>query len=100
MEIDIDDEIENVKSNYENELKSLNEYAKQITINVCQEDFRKVNERYSKKGSFLRKKLGYYLRMKTGHLLLISIFPALLRVNQQNKEVLFNCVSFNVLKED
>jgi len=49
MEIDIEDEIENVKSNYENELKSLNEYAKQITINVCQEDFRKVDERYSKK---------------------------------------------------
>jgi hypothetical protein len=49
MEIDIDDEIENVKSSYENELKCLNEYAKQITINVCQEDFRKVDERYSKK---------------------------------------------------
>jgi len=49
MEIDIEDEIENVKSNYENELKSLNEYAKQITINVCQEDFRNVDERYSKK---------------------------------------------------
>ncbi|CAF3625422.1 unnamed protein product [Rotaria sordida] len=34
MEIDIDDEIENVKINYEKELKFLNEYAKQLTFTV------------------------------------------------------------------
>ncbi|CAF4226817.1 unnamed protein product, partial [Adineta steineri] len=34
MEIDIDDEIQNVKTNYENELKFLNEYVKRLTINV------------------------------------------------------------------
>lgn len=35
MEIDIDDEIENVKINYENELNLLNEYTKELTLNVC-----------------------------------------------------------------
>jgi hypothetical protein len=35
MEKDTDDEIENVKINYENELKFLNQYSKQLTINVC-----------------------------------------------------------------
>ncbi|CAF4823967.1 unnamed protein product [Rotaria magnacalcarata] len=34
MEIDIDDEIESVKINYEKELNLLNDYAKRLTLNV------------------------------------------------------------------
>ncbi|CAM4866513.1 unnamed protein product [Rotaria socialis] len=34
MEIDIDDEIESVKINYEKELNFLNDYAKRLTLNV------------------------------------------------------------------
>ncbi|CAF5217884.1 unnamed protein product [Rotaria magnacalcarata] len=40
MEIDIDDEIESVKINYEKELNLLNDYAKRLTLNVSYEDFR------------------------------------------------------------
>ncbi len=35
IENDIDDEIENVKINYENQFKFLNNYEKQLTITVC-----------------------------------------------------------------
>jgi hypothetical protein len=35
MEGDIDDEIENVKINYDNQLKFLNEYEKRLEITVC-----------------------------------------------------------------
>jgi len=35
MEGEIDDEIENVKINYDNQLKFLNEYEKQLAISVC-----------------------------------------------------------------
>ena len=38
LEIDIDDEIENIKINYNNELKFLDEYAKRLTLAVCNKD--------------------------------------------------------------
>ncbi len=72
MEIDIDEEIENVKTSYENELKGLYEYEKRLTITV-------FDVTYLGTQRWVYPPKRYHVMMKDSAAALILIVPGMWR---------------------